>query len=259
MAFERLLAGLGFGGARVDTVLASEPVVPGGAVTGEVRLQGGSVTQHIEEVSLGLRARAAESRGEVEHEVELEFARACVAEGVDLGAGVQEVVPFELAVPWEAPFTRVAGRDVWGMSVGVNTRVHVAGGVDPGDFDPVSVQALDVQEAVAGALAELGCALERVGIQRGRVPDCGQGLPFYQEFVCGVGDRYEGLEQLGVVFVAGERSCSVALDVGRRGLLGEARSQLVRLDVAHDEVGVRDLVGELDGRIAAVAGGEGEG
>ena len=54
MAFKKLLASLGAGGASVETVLHEVNVVPGGVVQGEVRIQGGSVNQDIEGL---LRAR----------------------------------------------------------------------------------------------------------------------------------------------------------------------------------------------------------
>ena len=57
MAFKKLLASLGAGGASVETVLTEVNVVPGGVVQGEVRIQGGSVNQAIEGLSVGLQAR----------------------------------------------------------------------------------------------------------------------------------------------------------------------------------------------------------
>src|SRR6202007_3211640 len=57
MAFKKLLASLGAGGASVETVLTEVNVVPGGVVQGEVRIQGGSVNQAIEGLNVGLQAR----------------------------------------------------------------------------------------------------------------------------------------------------------------------------------------------------------
>src|SRR4051794_6240813 len=57
MGFKRLLASMGAGGASVETELTELNVVPGGVVQGEVRIQGGSVDQQIEGLSVGLQAR----------------------------------------------------------------------------------------------------------------------------------------------------------------------------------------------------------
>ena len=60
MGFKKLLASLGAGGATVETVLTEANVVPGGVVQGEVRIQGGSVDQQIEELDAALRHEADE-------------------------------------------------------------------------------------------------------------------------------------------------------------------------------------------------------
>ena len=60
MGFKKLFASLGVGGASVDTVLSEPNVVPGGVVQGEVHIQGGSVPQEIEGLSVGLQARVEE-------------------------------------------------------------------------------------------------------------------------------------------------------------------------------------------------------
>ena len=63
MVFKRLLGSLGVGGPTVDTVLDPAPVRPGGALSGQVQLKGGSADFDIEHPTLELVARV-----EVEHE-----------------------------------------------------------------------------------------------------------------------------------------------------------------------------------------------
>src|SRR5690606_36417631 len=67
MAFKKLLASLGAGGASVETVLHEVNVVPGGVVQGEVRIQGGSVAQQIEGLSVGLQAKVEVESGDQEY------------------------------------------------------------------------------------------------------------------------------------------------------------------------------------------------
>ena len=70
MAFKKLLASLGAGGASVETVLHEVNVVPGGVVQGEVRIQGGSVNQQIEGLSVGLQAKVEVENGDQEYKQE---------------------------------------------------------------------------------------------------------------------------------------------------------------------------------------------
>ncbi|MDX6332487.1 MAG: sporulation-control protein, partial [Streptomycetaceae bacterium] len=75
MGFKKLLASLGAGGASVETVLNEPNVVPGGVVQGEERIQGGSVAQRIEGLSVGLQARVEVESGDEEYKQNIEFHR----------------------------------------------------------------------------------------------------------------------------------------------------------------------------------------
>ena len=67
MVIKRLLAGIGFGGASVETLLDSSVTVPGGSLQGTVVIAGGDVEQKVEQLTIGLQAR-------VETEVAIAFA-----------------------------------------------------------------------------------------------------------------------------------------------------------------------------------------
>ena len=58
MSFKKLLASVGIGQAKVDTILFDEVVEPGGILTGEIQIQGGQVDQEIDKIDLCLRTRA---------------------------------------------------------------------------------------------------------------------------------------------------------------------------------------------------------
>ncbi|NJP75492.1 sporulation protein, partial [Streptomyces sp. C1-2] len=87
MAFKKLLASLGAGGASVETVLTEENVVPGGVVQGEVRIQGGSVDQQIEGLSVGLQAKVEVESGDQEYKQNIEFATQRLGGAFELKAG----------------------------------------------------------------------------------------------------------------------------------------------------------------------------
>ena len=64
MAFRGMMARLGSGGARVETVLDRPETTPGGAVTGTVHVTGGSVAQEVTEVRVSLQATVEVERGD---------------------------------------------------------------------------------------------------------------------------------------------------------------------------------------------------
>lgn len=57
MVFKKLLGALGVGGPSVDTVLEPGPALPGGLLSGEVRLRGGGTDVSVDRISLLLVAR----------------------------------------------------------------------------------------------------------------------------------------------------------------------------------------------------------
>ena len=87
MGFKKLLASLGAGGASVETVLFEENVVPGGVVQGEVRIQGGSVAQQVEGLSVGLQARVEVESGDEEYKRNIEFTKLQLGGAFEVQAG----------------------------------------------------------------------------------------------------------------------------------------------------------------------------
>ena len=111
MGFKRLLASLGAGGASVETVLTEVNTVPGGVVQGEVRIQGGSVDQQIEGLSVGLQARVeVEGQDDQEYKQDIEFTKLRLGGAFELQAGAVHAVPFGLEIPWETPITMIDGQ-----------------------------------------------------------------------------------------------------------------------------------------------------
>src|SRR6478609_6740707 len=121
MAFKKLLASLGAGGASVETVLTEENVVPGGIVQGEVRIQGGSVAQQIEGLSVGLQARVEVEGNDQEYKQDVEFTRQQLGGAFEVQPGAVHAVQFGLEIPWETPITMFMGQHLTGMNVGVTT------------------------------------------------------------------------------------------------------------------------------------------
>ncbi|MCC3772712.1 sporulation protein [Streptomyces sp. UNOC14_S4] len=216
MGFKKLLASLGAGGASVETVLLGEDVMPGGTVRGEVRVEGGSVAQRIQGLSVGLQARVEVEGGEEEHQQDVEFSRVPLGGGFEVRAGAVHVVPFELEVPWETPVTTFLGRHLTGMRVGVTTHLAIARAVDASDLDPVRVHPLPAQQAVLDAFGRLGFAFRSADLEKGHIRGTRQRLPFYQEIEFRVPDRYRGLSEVELSFVADGREMDVVLELDKK-------------------------------------------
>ncbi|MEI5523141.1 sporulation protein [Streptomyces brasiliscabiei] len=222
MGFKRLLASLGAGGASVETVLTEVNVVPGGVVQGEVRIQGGSVDQQIEALSVGLQAKVEVEGQDAEYKQDIEFTKQRLGGAFELKAGAVHVVPFGLEIPWETPVTTIQGQPLRGMNIGVTTELEIARAVDSGDLDPINVHPLPAQQALLDAFIQLGFRFKNADMERGHIRGTRQKLPFYQEIEFYPPQQYHGLNQVELSFVADEREMDVVLEMDKKpGLFSE--------------------------------------
>ncbi|WP_328746036.1 sporulation protein [Streptomyces sp. NBC_00285] len=239
MAFKKLLASLGAGGASVETVLTEVNVVPGGVVQGEVRIQGGSVDQRIEGLSVGLQAKVEVESGDQEYKQDIEFTKVSLGGAFELQPNAVHSVPFGLEIPWETPITMIDGQALRGMNVGVTTELAIARAVDSGDLDPINVHPLPAQKAILDAFMQLGFRFKNADLERGHIRGTRQQLPFYQEIEFFPPQQYRGLNQVELSFVADGNAMDVILEMDKKpGLFSEGSDTFRSF-----QVGVHDFQG----------------
>ncbi|WP_031072396.1 sporulation protein [Streptomyces sp. NRRL S-118] len=255
MGFKKLLASLGAGGASVETVLTEANVVPGGVVQGEVRIQGGTVDQRIEGLSVGLQARVEVESGDHEVRQDIEFTKVRLGGAFEAKAGAVHVVPFGLEIPWETPVTMIAGQHLHGMDIGVTTELEIARAVDSGDLDPINVHPLPAQQAILDAFIQLGFRFKSADMERGHIRGTRQRLPFYQEIEFLPPQHYRGLNQVELSFVADEREMDVVLEMDKKpGLFSEGSDSYRAFTVGLHDFGNTDWAAYLNQWLADVGG-----
>ncbi|MGW7361738.1 sporulation protein [Streptomyces sp. NPDC054802] len=255
MGFKRLLASMGAGGASVETELAEANVVPGGVVQGEVRIQGGSVDQQIEGLSVGLQARVEVEGGDQEVKQDIEFTKQRLGGAFEVKAGAVHVVPFGLEIPWETPITTIEGQNLRGMNIGVTTELEIARALDSGDLDPIHVHPLPAQQAILDAFVQLGFRFKSADMERGHIRGTRQRLPFYQEIEFLPPQQYRGLNQVELTFVADDREMDVILEMDKKpGLFSEGSDSYKAFQVGHDSFRSTDWTAYLNQWLADVGG-----
>ncbi|MFJ8076210.1 sporulation protein [Streptomyces sp. NPDC096176] len=255
MGFKRLLASMGAGGASVETELTEANVVPGGVVQGEVRIQGGSVDQQIEGLSVGLQARVEVEGGDQEVKQDIEFTKQRLGGAFEVKAGAVHVVPFGLEIPWETPITTIEGQLLRGMEIGVTTELEIARAVDSGDLDPINVHPLPAQQAILEAFIQLGFRFKSADMERGHIRGTRQRLPFYQEIEFLPPQQYRGLNQVELTFVADDREMDVVLEMDKKpGLFSESSDSYKAFKVGHHDFASTDWAAYLNQWLADVGG-----
>ncbi|MFF3381160.1 sporulation protein [Streptomyces sp. NPDC002680] len=253
MAFKKLLASLGAGGASVETVLTEVNVVPGGVVQGEVRIQGGSVPQQIEGLSVGLQAKVEVEGGDQEYKQDVEFTKVRLGGAFEVQAGAVHTVPFGLEIPWETPVTMIDGQALRGMHIGVTTELAIARAIDSGDLDPINVHPLPAQKAILDAFLQLGFRFKNADLERGHIRGTRQKLPFYQEVEFFPPSQYQGLSQVELSFVADENAMDVVLEMDKKpGLFSEGSDTFRSFQVGLHDYQNTDWAAYLNQWLAAV-------
>jgi sporulation-control protein len=236
MVFKKLLGALGVGGPSVDTVLDGGAVQPGSPLSGRILMRGGTMNVDIERVTLDLVARVEVESDDAEYDATMAFSQQTVSGAFHLPQEQEYSLPFSIPVPWETPITEVYGQAL-GIPLGVRTELAVAGAVDKGDMDPLTVRPLPVQEAVLEALGQLGFGFRSADLERGRVRGTGQTLPFYQEIELSPSPQFAGaMRQVEVTFIASPNGLEVVLEADKRGgLFTEGRDVVNRFTVSHQD------------------------
>ncbi|OIJ63143.1 sporulation protein [Streptomyces mangrovisoli] len=253
MGFKKLLASLGAGGGSVETVLTEVNAVPGGVVQGEVRIQGGSVNQDVEGVSVGLQARVEVEHGDEEYKQDIEFTKQRLGGAFELQAGAVHSVPFGLEIPWETPITMIDGQALRGMHIGVTTELAIARAVDSSDLDPINVHPMPAQQAILDAFIQLGFRFKTADMERGHIRGTRQRLPFYQEIEFYPPSQYRGLNQVELTFVADEHAMDVVLEMDKKpGLFSEGSDTFRSFQVGLHDFHGTDWAGYLNQWISEV-------
>lgn len=248
MVFKRLLGSLGVGGPTVDTVLAPGATAPGGTLSGQVHLRGGSGDFDIEHITLELVAHVEAETSDGENHGAVTFDRFVVGGGFRLAEGAEHSVPFSVTLPWETPLTELYGQQL-GIVLGVRTELSVAGAKDKGDLDRLAVGPLPAQEAVLEAFGQLGFGFRSADLELGRIGGTGQQLPFYQEIELTPSPRYaHAVSEIEVTFLVSPGGMDVVLEADKRGgLFSAGHDAVTRFTVGHGDVSGQDWNALVDG------------
>lgn len=257
MGLRRMLKSFNAGGAKIDTVLHNATTVPGGELTGDINVEGGSIDLDIQGIRLDLQAEAEVQTNDGETKQDIKFGGIDATQPFRLAPGQQVRIPFSLRVHWEAPITQVYGRHLRGMDVGVRTKLQVAKAIDPGDLDPVSIAPLPSQQGILDAMGQLGFEFKSADLEKGHIG--GQQLPFYQEIEFKPAPQFRRkVQEVELTFLTTSDAVTVVLEVDRRGgLLRSGHDAMIRFTVPHHQAEMTDFRGLLQQKIDEKAAGLG--
>ncbi|WLR43332.1 sporulation protein [Bacillus carboniphilus] len=221
--FNKMLATIGIGSAKVDTKLKKGTLAQGEKIEGVVEITGGSIEQQIDEIYLTLITnyiKEVDDKKFTEHAV---ISKVKINEPFVITANETKSIPFSFMLPYDTPIT-IGKTRVW-----INTGLDIKGAVDPSDKDYVKVVPNPLMNAVLNSIEEIGFSLREIENEVASYR-LRKRLPFVQEFeFYPTRGEFRGrLDELEVVFFQkNDREIDILMEIDRKarglaGLLSEA-------------------------------------
>lgn len=221
--FNKVLASIGVGGAKVDTKLEKSEYTAGEMMQGIVEIIGGSIEQQIDAIYLTVNTTYIREANDRKYTDIAAIQKYKVTEPFTIAANEKKVIPFSMNLPVDTPITYGSTR-VW-----VSTGLDIKNSVDPTDKDYITVRPTRLAGHILEAVEQLGFKIRKVECEKAS-HKLGSRYPFVQEFefVPTNGVYRAQLDELEILFLSqSAQSAEILMQVDRRarglgGLLAEA-------------------------------------
>lgn len=217
---KKLLASVGIGKAKIDTILLDDELKAGQEFHIDIVITGGDVEQELNGIELAVMA-SAKTEAEV-GDNEVEYNKSVVLQhwqqplNVTIKPGETIHKEATLTLHPEIPATNLFGNSVG--KVWLQTGLDIKNGLDGSDKDPLNILPSDTQVAVLDFVQRSGYRLFKADIESGRVraPGFASHLPCYQEYEFKPESRsFFGAKELEVTFVDNGAETGVLIEIDR--------------------------------------------
>lgn len=250
--FNRMMASVGIGAAKLDTLLEKSAYCPGEEIRGVVRIQGGAVAQRIEGIDLSIMTTYLKEVNDSKIPQNVQLGTVRVTPPIDVGPNAALELPFAFYLAPNTPLS-IGRSSVW-----IKTTADIRSAVDPTDNDRIEVLPTPAMRAVMQAIELLGFRMrEAETLYAPRLG--GPHSPFVQEFeFVPYSGNYRGrLDELEVVFLRNSPSeLELLLQIDRKatslfGMFAEAMDMdetfvKVRITAADAQRGPQHVASLLD-------------
>ncbi|TMN44900.1 sporulation protein [Pseudoalteromonas sp. S2755] len=242
--FKKILASVGIGAAKVDTVLETEHLHPGQKFQAQIVVKGGDVSQEVTGLELALMTRVKVEGEDGEYFSNHVIDRWRVGNNFTIGPGEEKVIPFEARLHSETPITEInAGFNrchVW-----IETGLDIDLAIDPSDKDALHIYPNEAVKACMTAMERLGFRLVKADVEKGylRASEFQSVSGCYQELEYRPSARsLFGLQEVELSFVPEAHRTHVLIELDR-AFRGDG---YVDLTIEHDQVNISQLCDQLE-------------
>jgi len=173
--FNKLLATVGVGNAKVDTKLNNSTFIAGELISGVTEVVGGNASQSVDSIYLTVYTTYEREADDKKYTESIAIFSHKLNDPFNIGIGEKKVFPFSFSLPLITPVTMGKTR-VW-----LQTGLEIKNAVDPGDKDMIEVRPNAFISAGLTAAQNLGFKLKKVDCEES--PRAYRGITrFVQEF-----------------------------------------------------------------------------
>ncbi|MFH6952774.1 sporulation protein [Pseudoalteromonas sp. XMcav1-K] len=242
--FKKVLASIGIGAAKVDTVLHTEHLLPGQKFSAEVIITAGDVEQDISGLELALMTKVKAESDEGEYFADHVLDKWSIVDQRTLQPGEELRIPFEARLHSETPITEIS-QGINQSVVWIATGLNIDFALDATDRDPVYVYPNEAVKTFMLAMEKLGYKLVKSDVEKGylRTSNFNSTSGCYQELEYKpAGLKVFGPKEVELSFVPEALKTHVLIEVDRMfGSDGYAD-----LTIEHDQVNLSQICDQLE-------------
>lgn len=242
--FKKVLASIGIGAAKVDTVLHTEHLLPGQKFSAEVIITAGDVEQDISGLELALMTKVKVESDEGEYFADHVLDKWSIVDQRTLQPGEVLRIPFEARLHSETPITEIS-QGLNQSVVWIATGLNIDFALDATDRDPVYVYPNEAVKTFMLAMEKLGYKLVKSDVEKGylRTSNFNSTSGCYQELEYKpAGLNVFGPKEVELSFVPEALKTHVLIEVDRMfGSDGYAD-----LTIEHDQVNLSLICDQLE-------------
>lgn len=153
--YQKLLAAIGIGAAKVDTILNTENLEPGGKIEASIHVRGGDIEQRIDAIYLTLCTYAKkDDEGHPSYEY-IKLRSWQLNQPFLLSPHENKSFNFKGTIPLETPISEFPVRLQLSKTL-LRTGLDIDSALDPKDVDPIKIAPITAQKTIFAACKQLG-------------------------------------------------------------------------------------------------------
>ena len=216
---KKLMAKIGIGSAKIDTVFKTEHFVQGGKAEGHIEVRGGEVEQNISAITFQLMTTAKVEREDGEVEINHIIDSYKITDGFVLQPKDERTIPFSFTLNQETPITVLNAKNnickVW-----LETNMDIDYAIDSKDRDYMQIHPSAIISHFIDALSNNGYVMFKADVEKGylNAQDFSSKSGIYQEIEFkpeGFFGIFKPINEVELSFVSGPQQTNVFIELDR--------------------------------------------